>query len=138
MLLHAGLGETYNLIAKSYLTRYLHDRAREKCQEALEVLLKYVLIFILHLCQAFTSLPRPDISAKPSHLCQPLTSLPSPRSSFGSIEDLRTGGCWFKPPARPVLLQKFDYSHCDRIHCSLLIVHWFDDDYVGKAASILH
>ena len=55
-----------------------------------------------------------------------------PQSSVGSIVDLRTGGRWFDPPARPIFFPKIENSHCTRIHSSLTAVRCFDSGYVGK------
>ena len=55
-----------------------------------------------------------------------------PLSSVGSVADLRTGGRWFDPRARPIFFPRIDYSHCDRIHSSLIAVRYFDDGFVGK------
>ena len=51
--------------------------------------------------------------------------------SVGSIEDLRTGGHWFKPPAQPIYFRRIDGCHCNWIH-SFSAVHCFDHGYVGK------
>ena len=59
-------------------------------------------------------------------------SLPSPRSLVGCVPDLRTGGCWFVPLARPIFFPKIDYSHSEIIHSSPTTEHCFDDDYVEK------
>ena len=53
-------------------------------------------------------------------------------SSDNSVEDLRTGGRWFDPRARPIFFPRIGDSHCDRIHSSLTAVHCFDNGYVGK------
>ena len=45
-------------------------------------------------------------------------------SSVGSVEDVKTGGCWFFP--------SIDDSHCDRIHSSLTAVRCFYNAYVEK------
>ena len=57
---------------------------------------------------------------------------PSLRTSVGSMEDLRTGGCGFEPSARPVLFPRTNDSLCDRTHAFLKAVHLFDDGYVEK------
>ena len=54
--------------------------------------------------------------------------LPSSHSSVGGVQDLRTGGCPFRSPARPM----FPVRHCDRIHSSLTAVHCVHNDHVGK------
>ena len=36
------------------------------------------------------------------NFCNPLSETLSPRGSAGSVEDLRTVGRWFEPPARPI------------------------------------
>ena len=48
------------------------------------------------------------------------------QNSVGSIQDLRTGGRWFDPPARPIFFLWIDDNHCNRIDSSLT------DDHVGK------
>ena len=53
-------------------------------------------------------------------------------SSVGSVQDLRTGGRWFKPPDRPISFPRIDDSHCDMIHSSLTAAHCLDDGYMGK------
>ena len=42
-----------------------------------------------------------------------LSQLPSPHSSVGRVEDLRTEGRWFEPPARLALFPRIDDSHCE-------------------------
>ena len=61
--------------------------------------------------------------------------MPSPHSSVASVEDLRTGGCWFGPQAQPIFFSRIDNSHLDRIHGSITPAHCFDDGCVGKAAN---
>ena len=65
---------------------------------------------------------------------QLLVFLMSPRSSIGCIKHLRTGGRWFEPSARPILVffPMIYNSHCDRIHSSLTAVNCFTDSNVGK------
>ena len=53
-------------------------------------------------------------------------------SSLGSVQDLRTGGRWYDPLARPIFLPRFDDSHCDKNHSSFTAVHCFDNGYVVK------
>ena len=55
-----------------------------------------------------------------------------PRSKVSSVEDLRTGGCWFEPLARPIFFPVIDDSHCNRINSSFTAVHCLDDGYVRK------
>ena len=55
-----------------------------------------------------------------------------PHNSFGSAQDLRTGGRRLNPLTWPIFFPRIDDSHCDRIHFSLITVLCFDDDYVGK------
>ena len=52
--------------------------------------------------------------------------------TVASLEDLRTGGCWFEPPARPIFFPRTHESHCNRIHSSLTVAHCFSDSYKGK------
>ena len=47
-----------------------------------------------------------------------------PHGAVANIQDLRTGGRW--------LNSKIDDSHCDRIHCSLTVVHCFENGFFGK------
>ena len=56
--------------------------------------------------------------------------LPSTNTSVGSVQDLKTGSCWFDPPLGQYSL--IDDSHCNRIHSSLAAVHCFDSGYMGK------
>ena len=58
--------------------------------------------------------------------------LPNPSSSVSSEEDLRTGCCWFKAAARPIISPRIDDGHCVRNRPSLTAVHCFDDGYVVK------
>ena len=53
-------------------------------------------------------------------------------SSVSILQDMRTGGRWFDPPAHPIFCSKIDDNHCDRISSSLTNVDYFDDDCVGK------
>ena len=55
-----------------------------------------------------------------------------PHSSVGSVQNLRTWGCWFDLPARPIFFTRIDDSHCDRIHSTLTAVHCFGNGYVGN------
>ena len=55
-----------------------------------------------------------------------------PNSSACSVQDLRTGGRWFDPQARPILFPWIHDSYCDRIHSFLTAVRCFDNGYVGK------
>ena len=73
-----------------------------------------------------------NVSANSIGSGQPSSTTPSPRSSVGSIEDLRTGGHWFEPPARPIFFPRIYDSHYDRIHSSLKALHCFDNGYLGK------
>ena len=61
-----------------------------------------------------------------------MTTLQRPHSSVGSVQDLRTGGCSFEPPAQSTFFQRIDDRHCDRIHSSLKAVQCCDDGDVGK------
>ena len=79
----------------------------------------------------------PENDIDPYHPTQKCTvclslCLPRPRNSVDSVEDLRTGGRWFDPPARQIFFPRIDESHCDWIHSSLTAIHCFDDDYVGE------
>ena len=67
-------------------------------------------------------------------LGQPLSFffLQAPAALNSSIEDLRTGGCWFESPAWPIFFPRINNSHCDRIHSTLTAVHSFLDGSVGK------
>ena len=47
----------------------------------------------------------------------------------GSVEDLRTGGCWLDQYSFPGLMIGL------MIHSSLTAVHYIDDDYTRKATS---
>ena len=53
-------------------------------------------------------------------------------AKVGSVGDLRTGGRWFKPQARPIFFPRIDDSHCDKINSSLAAVHCFENSHVGK------
>ena len=55
-----------------------------------------------------------------------------PPGSVSSVKYLRTGGCWFETPAKPIFFQRINDSHCDMIHSSLTAVHFFSDGNVGK------
>ena len=59
-------------------------------------------------------------------------SLPSPRSSVASVEDLRTGGRWFEPPAWPIFFLRIGESHCNRNHFSHHCPYFFSNSYVGQ------
>ena len=54
------------------------------------------------------------------------------KSSVGSLQDLRTGGCEFNPWAHPVFFLRIDDSHWDRSHSFLTAVHCFHNGYEGK------
>ena len=52
-----------------------------------------------------------------------VTLSPHPPRSVGSIEDLRTGGRWFKPLAQPIFFPRIEDRHSKRINSSLSNVH---------------
>ena len=59
-----------------------------------------------------------------------------PHSSVGNLHDLRTEGRWFDTRLAQYSFQGLIIVvHCDRIHSPLTAVHYFDNSYVGKAAS---
>ena len=53
-------------------------------------------------------------------------------SYVGSIQDLRTEGCWLDPGALPKFFPLIDDSHYNRIHSYLTAVHCFNNGFVGK------
>ena len=57
--------------------------------------------------------------------------MPSPHSSFGSMQDLRTGGCCFNLGSANIF-SRIDDSQCEKIHSSLITTHYFNYGYVGK------
>ena len=63
--------------------------------------------------------------------------LPSNHSLVGSLENLRTEGPWFEPPARTIFSPRIYDSHYDRIHSSLTAVHSFSHGNVGKQSVAL-
>ena len=65
-------------------------------------------------------------------LCDYVSGLYLTHSFSGSVEDLRTGGRSFVPPARPIFFLRIDDSQCDKIHTSLTTIICFDDGCVGK------
>ena len=58
------------------------------------------------------------------------STITEPLSSVVSVANLRTGGRWFDPPARPIFFPRIYDSHCDRIHSSFTAVRCFDNAYV--------
>ena len=51
---------------------------------------------------------------------------------FGSVEDLRTGECWFEPQTLTIVFPRIDDIHCGRIYFSFTAVHCFADGYLEK------
>ena len=74
----------------------------------------------------------PQGKSEVGQACYFFVCLLSPRNSDGTVEDMRKGGRWFKPPIQPTFFLRIDDCHCDRIHSFLIDVHCFHNGYVRK------
>ena len=61
-----------------------------------------------------------------------MASYSEPYNSVAKAQDLRIGGHWFDPRLCQYFFPRIDDSHCDSIHSSLYVVHYFDNGYAGK------